>query len=204
MIAPIVVKVGGSLYDLPDFGSRLQRWLEGLLDDPVLLVPGGGQLVDVLRDLDRKHCLGEDTSHELALRMLAVNAHFLAALVQRGVVVDLLLACSAVWDRHGIPILDCYTFLCAEGERDTNLPHSWDATSDSIAAYVARRAGARRLVLLKSTDDPTNGDWIEAARLGIIDPWFARIVGRDVSVEVVNLRHWPAHATGPPTHSQGE
>src|SRR5262249_62419732 len=29
------------------------------------------------------------------------------------------------------------------------LPHSWDVTSDSIAAWIASRVGARRLVLIK-------------------------------------------------------
>jgi aspartokinase-like uncharacterized kinase len=191
VISPVVVKVGGSLYDLPDLGPRLQRWLERLRDDRVILVPGGGPMVEVLRDLDGKHQLGEETSHELALQVVAVNARFLAALLKRGVVVDSLDACAAVWAQHRIPIVDCQGFFCAEAERETNLPHSWDATSDSMAAYVARCAGARRLVLLKSTDDPTHGDWIEAARLGIIDSYFARVVGSDLSVEVVNLRHWP-------------
>jgi aspartokinase-like uncharacterized kinase len=185
----VVAKVGGSLFDWPDLGPRLQRWLERLRDDRVILVPGGGQLVDVLRGLDRKHGLGEDASHELALRVLAVNAHFLAALLTQCLVVNSLDTCCVVWEQRGIPILDCHAFLCAKGERETNLPHSWDATSDSIAAYVARRAGARRLVLLKSTDDPTHGDWIEAARLGIIDPYFAHAVGSDLAVELVNLRH---------------
>jgi aspartokinase-like uncharacterized kinase len=111
--------------------------------------------------------------------------------MKRGVVVDSLDPCSVVWEQHGIPILDCHAFLCAEGERETNLPHTWDATSDSIAAYVARRVGARRLVLLKSTDDPTHGNWVEAARLGIIDSCFARAAGSDLAVDVVNLRSWP-------------
>ena len=190
-IAPVVVKVGGSLYDLTDLGLRLQRWLEGLREDRVILVPGGGPTVDVLRDLDRKHRLGEDTSHELALRLLAINARFLAALLKHGFVVDSLDACSVIWELRGIPLLDCHAFLGTESERETNLPHSWDATSDSIAAYVARHACARRLVLLKSTGDPTHGDWVEAARLGIIDPCFARAVGSDLAVEVVNLRRWP-------------
>jgi aspartokinase-like uncharacterized kinase len=191
MVAPVIVKVGGSLFDWPELGPRLQRWLERLRDGRVILVPGGGPVVDVVRDLDRKHQLGEETAHDLALRMVAVNARFLAALLKQCVVVDSQNACSGIWDQGDVPILDCHRFLCAEGERETELPHTWDATSDSIAAYVARRAGARRLVLLKSTDDPTRGDWIEAARLGIIDPWFARVVGSELAVEVVNLRHWP-------------
>src|SRR5437763_15200228 len=78
----IVVKVGGSLYDLPDLGPRLAAWLETLAG-PTLLVPGGGTTADIVRDLDRCHGLGEAISHDLALRALTMNAWFLAALLRR-------------------------------------------------------------------------------------------------------------------------
>ena len=45
----IVVKVGGSLYDLPDLGPRLRRFLDGLDDPDRLVVPGGGAAADVVR-----------------------------------------------------------------------------------------------------------------------------------------------------------
>src|SRR5438445_13002990 len=78
----VIVKVGGSLYELSDLGPRLAAWLE-TLDEPILLVPGGGAAVDVVRDLDRCHGLGEAISHDLALRSLTMNAWFLAALLSR-------------------------------------------------------------------------------------------------------------------------
>ena len=37
----IVVKVGGSLFDWPELGPRLGRWLKTLPSNRVLLVPGG-------------------------------------------------------------------------------------------------------------------------------------------------------------------
>ena len=40
----IVVKVGGSLFDLPDLGPRLRAFLASLADEDRLLVPGGGSL----------------------------------------------------------------------------------------------------------------------------------------------------------------
>src|SRR5207248_2464665 len=83
----LVVKVGGSLYDLPDLGPRLHAFLRSLDRPEVLLIPGGGPTADVVRDLDRRHGLGEETAHWLALHALAVNAHFLAALVPGGAVV---------------------------------------------------------------------------------------------------------------------
>jgi hypothetical protein len=46
------------------------------------------------------------------------------------------------------------------------LPHSWEATSDSIAAFVAGALGADRLVLVKPTTDPDQP----------LDPCFAVVV----------------------------
>lgn len=51
----VVVKVGGSLFDLPDLGPRLRAWLKTLRTADVLLVPGGGPTADVVRSLDRAH-----------------------------------------------------------------------------------------------------------------------------------------------------
>src|SRR5207248_9110984 len=59
----LVVKVGGSLYDLPDLADRLRRWLSALAAPRVLLVPGGGPTADVIRTFDQRHRLGEEASH---------------------------------------------------------------------------------------------------------------------------------------------
>ena len=64
------------------------------------------------------------------------------------------------------------------------LPHGWHVTSDSIAAWVAARLSARRLVLLKSLDGVpgTSGDIVAEAPLrspalaGIVDEYFERAV----------------------------
>jgi aspartokinase-like uncharacterized kinase len=190
MSAPIVIKIGGSLYEWADLAPRLRGFLDQLSNDQVLLVPGGGRMVDVVRELDRQHTLGEATCDDLALRALSVSAHFLRALLGEAVVVELLVECRGAWERGDLPILDGYSLLVAASERETGLPRSWDVTSDSIAAYVARRVGAQRLVLLKSTDDLTRGDWRQASHDGFVDRWFPRMVGADLAVEVVNLRKW--------------
>jgi aspartokinase-like uncharacterized kinase len=66
---PVVVKVGGSLFDLPDLGPRLEVWLGARRS--VVLVPGGGPTTDVVRALDRTHRLGEEAAHWLALRSIS-------------------------------------------------------------------------------------------------------------------------------------
>src|SRR5262245_8668077 len=77
----IVVKVGGSLFDHQRLGPGLREYLDALAPAEVLLVPGGGAVVDAVRELDRVHGLGEEASHWLALRALGGTAAFLEQLV---------------------------------------------------------------------------------------------------------------------------
>lgn len=185
-----VVKVGGSLYDLPDLGARLRSWLTTLAPPRVLLVPGGGPTADVLRAFDRTHALGEAAAHWLALRALTLNAWFLAALLK----VDVRNPLDAPLP-EGVSLLDAHAF-CAADAAD-GLPACWDATSDSVAARVAVVLGAAELILLKSVAVPEPCDWVETGRRGWVDPLFAAMLREDVSrqplaprVRVVNLRAW--------------
>lgn len=191
-LPPTVIKVGGSLYDAPDLAARLGRWLEPFLRQrvPLLLVPGGGPTADVVRRFDRDHRLGEEAAHWLALRALALNAHFLAALLPRSAVArpdD----CPRLWRQGVLPVLDGHAFAREDEGRPGRLPHAWEVTSDSLAVRVADVLGAGRLVLLKSAPPPAGTDWAEAARRGFVDAYFAEALARRATafpVEAVNLR----------------
>jgi aspartokinase-like uncharacterized kinase len=193
---PIVIKVGGSLFDMPDLRSRLIQFLRGLNCPEVALVPGGGQVVDAIRHLDRSHRLGEEASHWLALRALSLNAHLLANLLQ-GQSVSVSASFEGwpeLWQRGRIPILDTYPFALADEASSDHLPHSWDVTSDSIAARVARVVDARRLVLLKSVAAP-DASCADLVCQGVVDRFFTQASGQGLStskcdVEVVNFREW--------------
>jgi aspartokinase-like uncharacterized kinase len=190
MPLPIVIKVGGSLYDWPNLGEGLRAWLEHEVGGPALLVPGGGRLVDGVRELDQKHQLGEETAHWLALRALSVNAYFLVHLLPDSVLVNGLEACAEVWRQRRAAVLDAYAFARSDEGCVGSLPHEWAVTSDSVAARVAHLLGANKLVLLKSADNPFNGNWAEAGRQGFVDSRFARALSKQLSVEAVNLRTW--------------
>ncbi len=179
-----VVKVGGSLYDLPDLGPRLQVWMERL-GGPVLLVPGGGSAADVVRAYDRRHRLGEEAAHWLALRAMSLNAHFLQALLPRAVVVSH----PGMSSSAGLTLLDAHAFALADEGNRGCLPHTWEVTSDSIAARAAVLAAAR-LVLLKSVTIPAGMPWEEAGRLGLVDGWLAHVLREAPQLEVhaVNVR----------------
>jgi 5-(aminomethyl)-3-furanmethanol phosphate kinase len=189
-----VVKVGGSLYELPDLGPRLRRWLaEQCSTDRVVVVPGGGGTSDAIRHLDRRHGLGEETSHWLALRALSLNAHFLAALLPSACVVGNIEALPAVWKKKQLTVLDVHEFARDDEERPNRLPHSWAVTSDALAARVAVVLRARQLVLLKSTTIPPEMDWTTAGRMGLVDEHFAEVLHEapaELRVRAVNLRTW--------------
>jgi 5-(aminomethyl)-3-furanmethanol phosphate kinase len=57
------------------------------------------------------------------------------------------------------------------------LPHSWDVTSDSIAAWVAGSLGARQLVLVK----PPGAERLDEA----VDPYFARARPSGIEVTLI-------------------
>jgi aspartokinase-like uncharacterized kinase len=195
----VVVKVGGSLFDWPGLGQRLEHWLKTLPSSWVLLVPGGGPTVDVIRNFERQHGLGEESAHWLALRALSVSAHFLAAVLSlrrspRPAVIADLQDADAIWSQRGLPILDPFRFAQEDEDRPGRLPHSWSVTSDSLAARVAMRFQAQKLILLKSTDIPN--DWMKAER-GIVDPYFEEIIrtdsqaiGSTLEVSALNFRGW--------------
>ncbi len=173
MMEPTVVKVGGSLFDVPDLGTRLEAWLKALAAPKVILLAGGGPAAQVIRELDRLHGLGEEKSHWLALRSLNLTAHALTALLP-----------------GSTPILDPLAFAQDDESRPGRLPHRWDVTSDSVAARVAEVLGARELILLKSVTIPPEMDWSEASRRGLVDGYFPTMIARGVKARAVNLREW--------------
>lgn len=186
--ATIVVKVGGSLFDLPDLGERLQRWLARVGDAHVILVPGGGATADAVRAWDRRQQLGEDKSHWLALRALSLNAHFLGDVLPKSRVIENLDERHEAHSTGLLPILDMHAFARDDEQYAGRLPHSWQVTSDSLAARVAERLPARRLVLLKSVTINAGIGWEEAARHGFVDGFFPEIARRlDLHIDAVIL-----------------
>jgi len=188
---PVVVKVGGSLLDWPELSNRLQRYLATLPGTNILLIPGGGPTADVIRQFDQCHSLGEEESHWLALRSLALNARVLQRLLPGSQVVDGLNAARSCWRRGTTPILDMYFFCRGDEGRPDHLPHVWQVTSDSLAARVAIVANATQLVLLKSKDPPAGDNWDEAAKAEYVDSWFTNTIqSAGFSVQPFNLRAW--------------
>ena len=203
----IIVKVGGSLFDLPDLRHRLRAMVRHFRAANVLLVPGGGATADAIRAFDITHQLGEEASHWLALQALSLNARMLQELLPEARIVReipkpdapagdvasaLAIATGSDEIRCRFFLLDALPFFRVDEQRPDHLPHRWDVTSDSLAVRVATLAEAHELILLKSVAWEAR-DWTEAARSGIVDRYFARALQQAPSalrVRLINLRAW--------------
>ncbi|HMP02873.1 MAG TPA: hypothetical protein PKC45_10280 [Gemmatales bacterium] len=178
-----VVKAGGSLLMEPGIGPWLARWLNQLPADPPILVVGGGPFADVIRQADAAHGLGDRAAHWLAIDAMGLAAELLVQLLPDACLVRELAAVEAALDQGCWPVLLVGDAL---RRRPDALPHSWDVTSDSIAAWLALEWSVPRLTLLKRrAAGPPSGprEWAAA---GLVDPYFPTLASR-LDVELLDF-----------------
>ena len=119
-------------------------------------------------------------------------AHLVAERLAGGVVVTSWREIAGVLGDGQIPVLAPSGWL----QEADPLPHSWDVTGDSIAAWVAGRVGARHLVLVKPpgvgihSSDRTGSRVLDrpaqhAAVAGFVDAYFLRALPRGVTWTIV-------------------
>jgi probable H4MPT-linked C1 transfer pathway protein len=179
--APVqtVVKIGGGL--LAHRGS-LDAVLTVIADvarnEPLLVVPGGGPFADAVRHQDERIALSDEASHWMAVLGMDQYAHLIVSRLHGAVLVCDAVSIAAAVRAGQIPVLAPYAWL----RREDPVPHSWDVTSDSIAAWVAGAIGAERLVLVKPPGATARSG--EAERPDIVDGYFAT-ARADLSVELI-------------------
>lgn len=130
----IVLKLGGSLFERAD--EMLKSVLSVGAD--VLVVPGGGPFADMVREVDERKKLSNDAAHWMALLAMDQYAYYLSD--KAGIELTPLLV-----KKRGVRILLPYEVL----KRQDELPHSWDVTSDTIAAWAALKTVSP---MIKATD----------------------------------------------------
>ena len=186
-----VIKLGGSLLDMPDLRQRFERFATSYSQDRLLLLVGGGRTADLVRDLDTIHGLGEESSHWLALRAMQINAHIVAAMLPNLCVVTDIDGCHAAWCANDLVLVDPLRWLQIEHDAGITIAHQWSFTSDSIAAHLAHRLMAERLTLLKSKVPDSPCRVACAVELGLVDRAFETASRGLTHVQLVDLRNDP-------------
>ncbi|SNQ59587.1 amino acid kinase family protein [Candidatus Methanoperedens nitratireducens] len=130
----IVVKIGGSLL------HRTKELVKAITDysnesgNKVLIVPGGSVFAYTVRRVNAS----QEASHWMAVLAMEQYGYYLGD----GNEVKLI---DNLNTEYGVSILLPYTLMKKKDE----LPHTWDVTSDTIAAWVAHQSKAR---FIKVTD----------------------------------------------------
>jgi aspartokinase-like uncharacterized kinase len=136
MQGPFVMKIGGSLIDQVPGITRALLSSPG----PVLIIPGGGPFANLVRTLHAP----DNESHWMAVLGMEQYGWYIASFG---------ISTSPVLQVPGCPtVLLPYALM----QNEDPLPHHWDITSDTIAAWVAYRLGLD-LVVLKSVDGIMKG-----------------------------------------------
>src|SRR5437762_1740104 len=191
-VVDVVVKIGGGVLAHADhLDAALAAIGRAGLRRRLLIVPGGGPFADAVRQVDRRIGLSNDAAHWMAVLAMDQYAHLIVSRLAGGVLVadpaELSRSTAETAERaervdaagsadsaviKTIPVLAPYRWL---READP-LPHSWDVTSDSIAAWVARQVGACELVLVKPPG---------ATRGERVDAYFGHVLPAEVRVTIV-------------------
>lgn len=189
-----VIKLGGSLLDFDGLVPALRRWYAAQPAMPSAMIVGGGDMADAVRAAFARHRLDEESAHWLCIRILGVTAELVARLLPEARFVRCLEELQRLSSAE-LALFDCQRYLRDEASilqtRSPGLaplPHSWDVTSDSIAARLAVVLGASELVLLKSAAPERFQTLQQAADAGYVDRFFPHAAAGIPCVRAINLR----------------
>lgn len=196
-----LIKVGGSVCHTQLIKAHAPYWVALARRYRLLFVAGGGLFADQVRALDQYLGLSDSAAHWMAVAAMDQSGHLLADFMP------------------GIPsISDFESWIAAENRKSAvflpysllrqadPLPHNWEVTSDSLAAWLAGLAGANRLILLKDVPgvykdglpgDSTTGSrdvLAEVARsqlagCEVVDPYFTKALPPQMETWILSGHH---------------
>ena len=145
----IVVKVGGSLALYPEkLRSLCLKLNEASKKQKLIIVPGGGESADVVREYDKRFNLSSLAAHRMAILSMDQYGLLLSDLMQNSRITNELEYVQSILDMDKLPVLLPSNLLFCE----TSLENSWDVTSDSISVFIAGQLEANKVVLVTDVD----------------------------------------------------
>lgn len=169
---PVIIKVGGSLAETGRLRGVLALIAEATR--PVIVVPGGGQFADKVRDLQNALRFDDATAHRLAILGMHQMAELFFTMEPRLAPADSMEGFARVLTTGQIPVWLPWQ-MCRD---DKDIPADWTITSDGLAARLAERLGGLKVVLLKSVIAATGSSAQDLADEGVVDLAFPAIVKR--------------------------
>ena len=162
-----VIKLGGSLIKNAQIHtclSIIQKW-----PSPTIIVPGGGVFADSVRNCQAEWQFDDSIAHRMAILAMQQSALLIHSLSPDFALLDSvskleLISTNCIWSPQ-----------CRDLDQG-GIPHSWDISSDSLAAWIARRWQADLLILVKSAVFDRSASITELQAQGILDAAFHQYV----------------------------
>lgn len=143
-----VLKIGGSLAENPDSLIRLCEALNSLVKVyRIVVVPGGGEFADKVRELDQRFGISNRTAHQMAVLAMDQYGLLLLDIAPNSYAVSEIEKLNNPVERKLKVFLPSQYIFCEDP-----LENSWDVTSDSIAAHIADMMHAKKLILVTNVD----------------------------------------------------
>ena len=166
-----VVKIGGSL----SHDAVLRTWLIELSEaggGRVVIVPGGGDFADKVRQYQAEWRFDDLAAHNMCL--LAMTQY---AFLMHGLLPELVLASSEAEIHRALRGGRVAVWVPTALLRDTpDEMCNWDTTSDSLAAWLSTMLNAERLMLVKSCAIEAGEPLESLASNGVVDRRFVSYV----------------------------
>jgi 5-(aminomethyl)-3-furanmethanol phosphate kinase len=183
---PIVVKLGGSFA----YSDHLRDWIEALAAcaGRVVIVPGGGPFADAVRLAQIQMRFDDKAAHHMAVLAMEQYGRALASFNNALSLADSVDAICRERTQKRVPIWMPSAMVFAA----TDIAQTWNVTSDSLAAWLAGKIDADRLLLVKHAK-------LSHGRARLKDLIAARIVD-DEFARFLQMMPLPVSILGPSDH----
>ena len=178
----IVIKLGGSLSRTEALINCLNA-VEKNYQGRVVIVPGGGAFADQVRLAQQHWKFNDHTAHRMAL--LAMQQ---MALLFKGLKPDFVLGHRLVAIQDALSRKKIVIWSPDINELDSaDIPASWDISSDSLSAWLAKALSATTLILVKSATIDPRLKLEQLAALQLVDKGFCAAVAQArFEIQIIN------------------
>lgn len=188
----VIIKLGGSLArsdSLVDCLNAVQKNYQGRA---AVIVPGGGAFADQVRLAQQHWQFDDNTAHYMAL--LAMQQ---MALMFKGLQPDFTIASTVAAIQEQLNQQKTVIWSPDFIELDNaGIEASWNITSDSLAAWLAKTVSASELVLIKSAVIDNSLSLQQLTEQDIVDKAFCDFVAKtSFKVHIINAQNYEVGIT---------
>jgi 5-(aminomethyl)-3-furanmethanol phosphate kinase len=179
----VVIKLGGSLATSGKLGLCLDKVEQVQKGRAVVIVPGGGVFADQVRSAQQQWQFDDRTAHQMAILAMQQMALAFNAVKPSFKIID---SVAELCKRNNPASVSIWSPTISELDK-AGIPSSWEMTSDSLSAWLAKTLGANELILVKSVNIEPSFDVLKLVQQQFVDALFYKYTQHvSFKVSIVN------------------